>query len=92
MATPIVAALPSIRLLCTGDEIVPPGSFPSAHQIRASHPAALRRALQLAGFPCPEAQLIPDRRHLLDDALGGAIQADVKAKYGVELEPEPVFI
>lgn len=57
---PAASRLPSIALLCTGDEIVPPEQQPLAHQIRASHPAALRTALTLAGFPCGPAQLVSD--------------------------------
>lgn len=76
MANPIVAAMPSVRLLCTGDEIVPPGSHPLGHQIRASHPAALRSALRLAGFACPEALLVPDLRDRLDRAIHDARGVD----------------
>lgn len=57
---PTATRLPSIAILCTGDEIVPPEAVPLAHQIRASHPLALRTALALAGFPCEPARLVSD--------------------------------
>ena len=66
---PDVSALPRIALVCTGDEIVPPETTPLAHQIRASHPATLRTALALAGFPCPQARLVSDRRGELEATL-----------------------
>jgi len=58
--SPESSAPPRIVLLCTGDEIVPPERAPLPHQIRASHPATLRTALALAGFPCGPAQLVSD--------------------------------
>ncbi len=66
---PDSSAQPRIALLCTGDEIVPPETTPLAHQIRASHPAALRTALALAGFPCPPARLVSDRSGELEATL-----------------------
>lgn len=66
---PASSSAPRIALVCTGDEIVPPETTPLAHQIRASHPAALRTALALAGFPCPPARLVSDRPGELEAAV-----------------------
>lgn len=36
---------PRVALLTTGDEVLPPEASPAAHQVRQSHPSALRAAL-----------------------------------------------
>lgn len=63
------ARRPSIAILCTGDEIVPPDQTPAPHQIRASHPAALRTALLRAGYPCATPVLVGDGPGELERAL-----------------------
>ncbi len=75
--SPAASVLPSIALLCTGDEIVPPESNPLPHQIRASHPAALRTALALAGFPCDPAILVSDEPGELEGALSTLPRKDL---------------
>lgn len=71
------ARRPSIALLCTGDEIVPPGTVPAAHQIRASHPAALRTALLRAGYPCAAPILVGDGPGELEQALADLPPTDL---------------
>jgi len=77
----IVGALcsrrPSIAILCTGDEIVPPETVPRPHQIRASHPATLRTALLLAGFPSALPILVGDEPGALDRALADLPPTDL---------------
>lgn len=75
--TPAASSLPTIALLCTGDEIVPPENVPLPHQIRASHPAALRTALALAGYPCGAAILVSDAPGELERVLAGLPPVDL---------------
>jgi len=46
-----VSALPSLRILSTGDELVEPAETPEAWQLRRSNDLALSLSLASAGFP-----------------------------------------
>ncbi|MBK9575788.1 MAG: molybdopterin molybdotransferase MoeA [Fibrobacterota bacterium] len=73
----VVARLPRIALVCTGDEIVPPSQTPPPHGIRASHPACLGTALALAGFPVSYEALVSDAPGDLVNRLRGLTEYDL---------------
>ena len=47
----VVSKLPRIRILATGDELVPVNEIPQPHQIRQSNASAIACALQREGYP-----------------------------------------
>ena len=56
---PVVAA-PRIRIITTGDELVPPGEIPAAHQVRQSNNHSLQAALAVWGSTDPVMLHVPD--------------------------------
>lgn len=74
---PRCARIPSVALVCTGDEIVPPDRIPSAWQIRASHPATLLAALHAAGFADVAVHLCSDAPGALEALLARLPPVDV---------------
>ncbi len=61
---------PRVAVLATGDELVPPGGEPAAHQIIASSVPALAAALTLWGADVVHLGLVRDDER----AIAGAIQ------------------
>jgi molybdopterin molybdotransferase len=73
-----VSTRPRIRIVTTGDEIVPVSAQPLPHQIRASNPHALAASLALAGFDRSEFLHLADESTVLAAGLSTALAgADV---------------
>jgi molybdopterin molybdotransferase len=70
-----VAARPVIRVIATGDELVPVEHTPLPHQIRLSNGHALVAGLQGKGFSVSPCTWVPDDRQALVAALGEALGA-----------------
>lgn len=69
-----VVALPRIRVIATGDELVPVEHLPLPHQIRLSNGHALVAALHGAGYPVPPCTWVPDEQGALDAILEEALE------------------
>lgn len=71
----LVRAVPSVHIICTGDELVEVHEDPAAHQIRASNPITGTSIFsQIPGCICTSICL-PDTEHLLHLAFQDAIQS-----------------
>ncbi len=68
-----VSRLPRIAVISTGDELVEPGAPILEHQVRRSNAYALAGSLRLAGYAPASDQHLPDRRDLIERALGHAL-------------------
>jgi molybdopterin molybdotransferase len=66
-----VVRRPRVRLIATGDELVPPGATPGPDQIISSNPVMLAALFTAAGAEVHDPGIIPDRR----EALAAALQA-----------------
>ena len=55
-----VAAIPRITIITTGDELVPSGEIPAAHQVRQSNNHSLQAALAVWGSTEPVMLHVPD--------------------------------
>jgi molybdopterin molybdotransferase len=64
-----VVRRPRIRLIATGDELVPPGVTPGPDQIVSSNPAMLRALFESAGATVDDPGIIGDNRADLAAAL-----------------------
>jgi molybdopterin molybdotransferase len=70
----VISRLPRIAVISTGDELVEPGLPVLAHQVRRSNSYGLAAALALAGFPSATDLHLPDRKGVLESALGDALE------------------
>jgi molybdopterin molybdotransferase len=68
---------PSVRLLVTGDEVVPPDATPRPGQLRDSHTDFLLAAGRAMGLDFEPLGIAPDRREALAAAIAGGLEADV---------------
>lgn len=68
---------PRVRLLVTGDEVVPPESVPAPGQLRDSHTDFLLAAGLDLGLDFETTAICPDRRKALALAIGRGLEADV---------------
>jgi molybdopterin molybdotransferase len=73
----VVHRAPSVRLLVTGDEVVPPDSRPRPGQLRDSHTDFLLAAGQSMGLEFETLGIAPDRREALEAAIARGLEADV---------------
>ena len=69
-----VSKLPRIAVVSTGDELVDPGLPLLAHQVRRSNAYGLAASLTLAGFPPATDLQLPDRKEVLEDSIGDALE------------------
>jgi molybdopterin molybdotransferase len=68
---------PSVRLLVTGDEVVPPDTEPRPGQLRDSHTDFLLAAVRGTGLELENLGIAPDRRAALAEAVTRGLEADV---------------
>ena len=68
-ATLMVARMPNIAVVATGDELVEVGDAVAPHQVRRSNDHALRAALNMAGYPRVERFHLRDMRHEIEHML-----------------------
>lgn len=69
----VVARVPRIAVISTGDELVEPGLPILEHQVRRSNSHGLAAALRLAGFPAVTDLHLPDRRPVQQERLAAAL-------------------
>lgn len=73
-----VARRPAVRVVSTGNELVPPGSPIEAHQVRLSNGPALLAMLAQQGFTDCAHDLLPDERATLRERIAGHLdESDV---------------
>ncbi|MGB1260726.1 MAG: molybdopterin molybdotransferase MoeA [Akkermansiaceae bacterium] len=68
-----VSRAPTILLVTTGDEVVPPEATPLAHQIRRSHPIAITSAIEAHQLGSVSHVHVSDDRKALEDCLSSRI-------------------
>ncbi|MEM8962899.1 MAG: molybdopterin molybdotransferase MoeA [Acidobacteriota bacterium] len=68
---------PTIAVLTTGDEIVPPDATPEAGQLRDSNTTFLLAALAARGLTASSLGIAPDRLDMLADRIGHGLEHDV---------------
>ena len=68
---------PSVRLLVTGDEVVPPERLPRPGQLRDSHTDFLLAAGRSIGLELEALGIARDRREDLAEAIARGLEADV---------------
>jgi molybdopterin molybdotransferase len=68
---------PSVRLLVTGDEVVPPDTTPRPGQLRDSHTDFLLAAGRGLGLDFEPLGIAPDRRPELESSIAAGLEADV---------------
>lgn len=69
---------PVVRVLTTGDEVVPAGSLPAPHQVRNSNAPALVAQLAQLGIVAEARGIAPDEEQALSDCVAAALDgADV---------------
>ena len=73
----VVHRAPTVRLLVTGDEVVPPERRPRPGQLRDSHTDFLLAAGRRAGVEIESLGIAPDRREELAEAITAGLEADV---------------
>ena len=76
VAQPRCVRRPRVRLVVTGDELLPPGSRPSGARIVDSNSVVLRGLLARDGAECLPFQILPDDPELIRAALASG-DADV---------------
>ncbi|GGE07729.1 molybdopterin molybdenumtransferase MoeA [Polymorphobacter glacialis] len=76
-----VVQRPRVTLIATGDELVPPGTMPGAHQIVSSNGVMLRALFESVGGAVDDPGIVPDRREALAAALSKA-RGDVVVTIG----------
>lgn len=73
----VVHRAPAVRLLVTGDEVVPPDSQPGPGQLRDSHTDFLLAAVRAAGLELFPLGIAPDERGTLAARIADGLEADV---------------
>lgn len=74
LATVQVAKQPTVRVISTGNELVPPGQAIEAHQIRLSNGPSLVAMLQQDGFTDTAHDHIPDDPETLRTRIAGHLE------------------
>ncbi len=69
-----VVPRPSIAVIGTGDEIVPPEQNPLSYQIRGSNPWTISGELEAWGFPCDEIALVRDDRNEVTETISRMVE------------------
>ena len=77
IAEPSVHRAPTVRLLVTGDEVVPPDARPRPGQLRDSHTDFLLAAGRAMGLEIASLGIAPDRRRALAERIAAGLEADV---------------
>ncbi len=70
-----VARMPAVRVISTGNELVPAGAAISPHQIRLSNGPALKAMLEQQGFHDSKHDHLVDEPALLEDRIAAHLQA-----------------
>jgi molybdopterin molybdotransferase len=73
----VVHRAPTVRLLVTGDEVVPPETTPRPGQLRDSHTDFLLAAGRGLGLEFESLGIAPDRRAELESSIAGGLEADM---------------
>lgn len=73
---------PRVAILCTGDELVPPGEAPAPNQIVNSNGVALAAVVSGAGGEPVDLGIAPDDADSLRRAAAGAVEADMLVTVG----------
>lgn len=81
-------ARPRVRILVTGDELLPPGSAPSGALIVDANSLMLEALARRDGAAAVEVTHLPDRRELLRTVLHGATEDVVLITGGSSVGPE----
>ena len=68
-----VSKLPVITLLTSGDEVIPIDHTPLAHQIRASHPIAIRSSIESNKLGTVKHQHLADDPKLIEQSIRAAL-------------------
>jgi molybdopterin molybdotransferase len=76
VAHPRCLRRPRVQLIVTGDELLPAGSRPEGPRIVDSNSVMLRALVDRDGGELLPFEILPDRREIIREALGGA-KADV---------------
>lgn len=74
VAEPRVAAIPSIAIVSTGDELVAPDAAVQAWQIRRSNEYAISASLSRQGFTRQSLSLVPDNLAAVTDHFRAALE------------------
>lgn len=74
LATVEVTRQPRVRIISTGNELVPAGKPIEAHQVRLSNGPALVAMLTTAGFTNSEQLHLPDDPQTLQQAIGAELE------------------
>ncbi len=77
-----VSKRPRVAVLATGDELVPPGETPGAHQIIASNSFGLVPMIENAGGAAKLLGIAKDTRESLDAHIAQAEEADILVTIG----------
>jgi molybdopterin molybdotransferase len=72
VASMVVVKRPSVRILLTGDEILPPGSMPTGASIADANGPMLAALARRDGATSIAVEYVPDRREAVREALLGA--------------------
>jgi molybdopterin molybdotransferase len=86
-AVPVVRR-PRVRILATGDELLPPGSVPTGPFIVESNSTMLAALCRRDGAGAVTAQHVRDRRELVREAIAGATEEVVLVSGGSSVGPE----
>lgn len=77
LGTVEVIGAPTVRMLSTGDELVPPESEPGPGQLRDSNTPFVLAAGRSLGLDIPSLGIASDRRDDLEAKIGRGLEADV---------------
>ena len=72
VASMVVVKRPSVRILLTGDEILPPGSMPTGASIADANGPMLAALARRDGVTSLVVEYVPDRREAVRDAIANA--------------------
>lgn len=77
-----VARRPTVAILATGDELVPPGTAPGPDQIVSSNPVGLAALVAHAGGVPRDLGIAADKKEALAERIGQAGDADILVTIG----------
>jgi molybdopterin molybdotransferase len=80
--TVAVRRRPSVALLATGDELVPPGALPARDQIVSANGVMLTSLLEGVGAQVDDLGIVADRQEAIETALRRGAEADLLVTIG----------